>query len=96
MPGRAEETAQEESRQQEPLQIWRQGDAGESVLLFKFQQTKLFMPKMKILSLFIYPHIIPNTYDHLLCNTNGDVLKNVIVHVFQKIQTSHLKLYNMT
>lgn len=42
VPGRAEEAAQEESRQQEPLQIRRQGDAGESVLLFKFQQTKLF------------------------------------------------------
>lgn len=40
VPGRTKETAQEESGQQETLQIWRQGDAGESVLLFKFQQTK--------------------------------------------------------
>jgi len=34
VPGRSEETAQEESGQQEPLQIWRQGDASESALFF--------------------------------------------------------------
>lgn len=31
VPGRAEETAPEEPGQQAPLQIWRQGDAGQSV-----------------------------------------------------------------
>lgn len=37
MPGRAEEAAKEESGQQEPLQVRRQGDAGELALLFRFQ-----------------------------------------------------------
>ena len=31
VPGRAEEAAQEEPGQQEPLQVWREGDAGESL-----------------------------------------------------------------
>lgn len=36
VPGRAEETAQEEPRQQTPLKVWRQGDAGQPVCVCVF------------------------------------------------------------
>ncbi len=80
MPGRAEETAQEESRQQEPLQIWRQGDAGESELLFKCQQTKLTFEYF----LFWWTSYMEN--ENL--NTNGDF--------FSKDLNIYLNLYHMT
>lgn len=39
MPGRAEETAQEESGQQESLQVWREGDAGKILDTYLFTES---------------------------------------------------------
>ncbi len=76
MPGRAEETAQEESRQQEPLQIWRQGDAGESELLFKCQQTKLTF------EYFLFGGLV--TRKMKTFNTNGDFSQRS-KHIFKSL-----------
>lgn len=42
VPGRAEETAQEEPRQQTPLEVWRQGDAGQPLCVCVRESKRIF------------------------------------------------------